>query len=567
MKLRPYQQETIAAIYDYLGSGKGSSCVAVVPTGGGKTAIYNSMMADMLADPDTNILMVTHKKDLIKQGAKSLLKIVPDADLSIYSAGLGSKVLSGRAVFASIQSIYKRAYDMQRIDVCFVDECHLVTESDAAMYGRFLKDLRVCNPKIKLIGLSATPFRMSTGLIYEGENAMFDGLAHEVKILDLMQDGYLARIIAKPPSVTIDLSVVGKRGGEWIESQLAAAASDDVLIKASVAEVISCAREQGRKRWLIFACNIAHAELLRAEYVANGVDARIVSSKHDDSDETLEDHARGEFPALINVDRLTTGYDDPMIDLLAVKRSTMSVGLFIQIVGRGMRPVYAPGFDLDTRTGRLAAIAAGPKPDCTLMDFGSNITTHGFIDQVEVTKKRTKGESAGDAPQKVCPTCAEYIPAGIMTCIQCGYEFPPRELNHGTNAYKGAVTSNQVESTWVYVDDVTYSKHKKADKPDSIKVSYLCGFIMVNEWLCPDHGGYAASRYTARMPALGASALTTDDALAECQDWTRPSRIKIKPNGKFHEIVQLDYKPGERIERAPAATGWRPGYDDDVIPF
>ena len=78
---------------------------------------------------------------------------------------------------------------------------------------------------------------------------------------------------------------------------------------------------------------------------------------------------------------------------------------------------------------------------------------------------------------------------------------------------------------------------------------------------------YAASRYTARMPALGATALTTADALAECQDWTQPSRIKIKPNGQFHEIVQLDYKPGERLERAPPTTGWRPSYDDDIIPF
>ena len=157
--------------------------------------------------------------------------------------------------------------------------------------------------------------------------------------------------------------------------------------------------------------------------------------------------------------------------------------------------------------------------------------------------------------------------------MECGFEFPipeekEREIDHKTNAYKGAVTSNQVDPpTWVNVDHVSYSKHKKADKPDSIKVSYLCGFIMVNEWLCPDHGGYAASRYTARMPALGATALTTADALAECQDWTQPSRIKIKPNGKFHEIVQLDYKPGERIERAPPTTGWRPSYDDDIIPF
>ena len=564
MKLRPYQSETVAAIYDYLGSGKGNSPVAVVPTGGGKTAIYNSMMKDMLDDADTNVLMVTHKKELIKQGAKSLLRFVPNASISIYSAGLGSKRLNGRAIFAGIQSIYKRAYDMPRIDVCFVDECHLVSPNDQAMYGQFLRDLRVCNPSMKLIGLSATPFRMGTGLLYEGDDAMFDGLAHEVKILHLMNEGYLTRIVARPPSASINLDGVGKRGGEWIESQLATAASDEALIKSSVAEVISCARDQNRKRWLIFACNIAHAELLQAEYKANGIDARVVSSKHPDSDATLDAHAKGDFPALINVDKLTTGYDDPAIDLLAVKRSTMSVGLFIQIVGRGTRPLYAPGFNLDTRDGRLAAIASGPKPDCALLDFGNNITTHGFIDQIEVTRKRSKGETAGDAPQKVCPECDTYIPASARLCPNCDHYFKPPPPNHTGSSYKGAVTSDQVVAEWVDVDAAYYARHKKEGKPDSVKVTYHCGMVTVSEWLCPDHGGGAASRYKARMTALGATAVTTDQALAEAsKSWTVPDKIKIKPRAddpRFNEIVQLDYSGG----RKPKPVGQDLSWDGDI---
>ena len=556
MKLRPYQEETVGAVYDYLASGKGSSCVAVVPTGGGKTAIYNSMMRDMLADDDTNIMMVTHKKELIRQGAESLLRFVPDADISIYSAGLGSKRLCGRAIFAGIQSIYKRAYDCPRIDVCFVDECHLVSQDDEAMYGKFLSDLRVCNPKMKLIGLSATPFRMGTGLLYEGDGAIFDGLAYEVRILDLMNEGYLTRIVAKPPSASIDLSGVGKRGGEWIESQLAMAASDAQLIESSVSEVIKCATDQGRKRWLIFSCSIDHAVLLRDEYVRCGIDARVVSSKHPDSDATLEAHRRGEFPALINVDKLTTGYDDPMIDLLAVKRSTMSVGLFVQIVGRGTRPVYAKGFDLETISGRLAAIAAGPKPSCTLMDFGNNITTHGFIDQIEVTKRRSKGAGEGDAPQKVCPSCDEYIPAGVRLCPMCDYYFPPPPPNHSARSYEGAVTSDQVVAEWVDVDSVAYQLWKKEGKPDSVRVTYNCGMVSVSEWLCPDHGGYAASRYHARMGVLGATARTTNDALGECTIWNWPSRVKIKPNGRFHDIVQFDYSE-RKVDHAKEAESNR----------
>ena len=548
MKLRPYQEETISEVYDYIASKKGNAPLAVIPTGGGKTAVYNSMMRDMMLDQDTNVMMVTHNKELIKQGAQSFLRFMPEADVSIYSAGLGTKKLTGRAIFAGIQSIHKKAYDCPRIDVCFIDEAHLVSPNGSTMYQSFLSDLKVCNKKIKLIGLTATPFRLSSGLLHEGDNAIFDGIAHEVKILHLMQEGYLTRIVAKPPSASIDTSGVGKRGGEWIESQLAIAASDEALIKQSVSEVVHYGKD--RKRWIIFACNISHAELLKGEYERQGVRAEVVSSKHKDSDEKMLAHRRGEFKALINVDKLTTGYDDPYIDLLAVKRSTMSVGLFIQIVGRGTRVVYAKGMPIDTREQRLAAIAAGPKPDCLLMDFGNNITTHGFIDQIDVTKKRSKGEGGGDAPQKVCPSCEEYIPASARICPNCDHYFKPPAPNHDHMSYSGAVTSDQVKDEWIDVDDVTYERWKKDGKPDSMRVTYICGMTRISEWLCPDHGGYAASRYEARKSALKAFAGSTDAALIECERWVKPSRIKVRPDGKYHQIMQLDYSGRKENEKS-----------------
>jgi DNA repair protein RadD len=211
------------------------------------------------------------------------------------------------------------------------------------------------------------------------------------------------------------------------------------------------------------------------------------------------------------------------------------------------------------------------KRNCLLLDYGQNVERHGLLDQV--TPPKGKGE--GDPLFKLCPNkdCKTHNPISAVVCIECGTPFPLPEEGMppippgNTHAYKGAVTSDQVESVWVDVEDVVYSRWKKEGKPDIIRVQYMCGMFVVSEWLCPDHGGYAASRYTARMPALGASALTTADALLECDDWIKPSRIKVKPNGKFHDIVQLDYKPREKIERKPKATGWRPIAEDDFIPF
>jgi DNA repair protein RadD len=120
-----------------------------------------------------------------------------------------------------------------------------------------------------------------------------------------------------------------------------------------------------------------------------------------------------------------------------------------------------------------------------------------------------------------------------------------------------------VQSEWLNVDDVTYQKWAKQGKPDSIRVSYHCGITSINEWLCPDHGGFAASRYHARMPALGSDAKTTQEALEQSHKWVKPSRICVKPDGKYHQIVQLDYTQVEKVEESTYET-----YEDiDEIPF
>jgi DNA repair protein RadD len=360
-----------------------------------------------------------------------------------------------------------------------------------------------------------------------------------------MHAGYLAPVISKAGLKQIDLTNVHKRGGEFVESELAAAASDPELVRATVAEIVRYGAE--RKAWLVFASGINHANMLADEVDLYNVPCEVITGEDGMADRSakIEAFRSGKIRALINVNVLTTGFNVRRVDLIALVRATASPGLYVQAVGRG------------TRT-------AEGKADCLLLDYGANVERHGLLDQVNPKAKST-GE--GEAPVKKCPECETHNPISALLCIQCGYQFPPRELNHGTNAYKGAVTSNQIESVWVNVEDVVYSRWKKEGKPDSIRVQYMCGMFVVSEWLCPDHGGYAASRYTARMPALGASALTTAEALLECDDWTKPSRIKVKPNGKFHDIVQLDYKPGERIERKPKATGWRPSAEDDFIPF
>jgi len=255
---------------------------------------------------------------------------------------------------------------------------------------------------------------------------------------------------------------------------------------------------------------------------------------------------------LVNCNVLTTGFDAPNVDLVALVRATLSAGLYVQMVGRGTR-------------------LSDGKDDCLILDYGQNVQRHGFIDQVKAKRQGEGGD--GEAPAKQCPDCQEMMPTATRLCPACGHEFPPPALNHGNSAYGGAVMSSQVVAEWVDVDHVDYARHKKQGKPDSVKVTYHCGLKSVSEWLCPDHGGYAASRYSARKPALGADADNTEDALAEAPlSWKVPTRIKIKPrvsDPRFDEIVQLDYSAGRKPKPQGQELSWDGGGDDDwdEIPF
>lgn len=235
---------------------------------------------------------------------------------------------------------------------------------------------------------------------------------------------------------------------------------------------------------------------------------------------------------------------------MALVRATASTGLYVQMVGRGTR------------------IADG-KENCLILDYGQNVERHGFIDQVKPKDKMSSGD--GEAPTKQCESCQTMVHAACQICPECGFEFPAPTLNHGASSYRGAMLSSQVVAEWYDVDSVAYARHKKEGKPDSVKVTYYAGLLSVSEWLCPDHGGYAESRYKARKGLLNSDANSTDEALNECHFWVKPSRVKVKPSShdpRYQEIVQFDYTQLEK--KNETQTHSFGGYADlslEDIPF
>ncbi len=547
-ELRDYQREAVDGLYNYWASKAGDNPLVVAPTGSGKTAILAQVIKDAMSYPDTRVLVVTHVKELLEQGASGLLKLYPEADFGIYSAGLKQKVLNKPITFAGIQSVWERAYDMVPApDLVLIDEAHLLPKNTETRYNRFIADLKICNPDVKVVGLTATPYRLDTGYLHKGKGAIFDGIAHDIPVSMLMDQGYLSPVISKGGIKQIDLSGVGKRGGEFIESELATAASDPELVESTVREIVTLADK--RKSWLVFSSGVNHAHLLADEFEKYFVDVGVVTGSDSSAvrEKTIADFKSGKLQCLINVNVLTTGFDHPGVDCVCLVRATASCGLYIQCIGRGTR------------------VAEG-KENTLVLDYGSNVERHGFIDQVKPKDKMSGGD--GEAPVKQCEKCQTIVHAAAKICPECGFEFPAPLLNHGSSSYSGAMLSSQVVAEWVDVDDVLYSRHKKEGKPDSIKVTYYCGMLSVSEWLCPDHGGYAASKYRERKSLLNAYADTTTEALNEAHFWRKPSRVMVKPsshNPKYKEITKFDYT---QVEKKHEET--QGGYADfslEDIPF
>lgn len=545
IELRPYQRAAIDGLYDYWAAGHGDHPIVVSPTGSGKSLILAKLIEDAMSFPGTRVIILTHVKELLEQNAKELFNLLPSADFGFYSASIGQKRLDKPITFAGIQSVWKRAYDIiPAPDLVLIDECHMIPRDTTTRYGKFIADLQVCNPAVKIVGLTATPYRLDSGFLHKGEGAIFDGIAYDIPIGMLIDQGFLAPVVCRGSANKIDLTNVRMRGGEFREDDLATAASDPELVRRTVAEIVEIGAS--RRAWLVFASGVKHAEMIEDAMNGHNVDAAVVvgSDAKADRDAKIARFRAGQLRCLINVNVLTTGFNVPHVDLVALVRATASAGLYVQMVGRGTR--IAPG-----------------KTDCLVLDYGDNVTRHGFIDAVAPKDKTSNsGESA---PVKICNVCEFLCHAAVRACPNCGHEFPAPTPNHGTRSYEGAILSTQVQAEWVDVVDVFYSRHKKDGKPDSVRVSYKAGIRSVDEWLCPDHGGYAASRYHARMSVLGASAQNTNDAMEECWDWKWPARIKIKPrvdNPRFMEIVQLDYsKENPSQHKAAPYIGIEDEYD------
>jgi DNA repair protein RadD len=527
--LREYQQRTIDQLYAWFGEGNEGNPCLVLPTGSGKSHIIAALCKDALQSwPETRILMLTHVKELIAQNAEKMRQHWPNCPLGIYSAGLGRKDLGEPITFAGIQSVRTKAKQIGHIDLCLIDEAHLVSHKDEGGYRTLLADLKAINSNLRIIGLTASPYRLGHGYITDNP-AIFDALIEPVSIEELIFKGYLSTLRSKLTATKLEVDGVKKRGGEYIESELQAKVDTTDKNAKVVQEIIGLAGS--RKSWLVFCAGVAHAHHIKDALIEHGIVAECVTGDTPSAqrDRILREFKAGTIQALTNANVLTTGFDAPMIDLIAMLRPTMSPGLYVQMAGRGLR------------------IADG-KENCLVLDFAGVVEQHGPITAVRPPPK--KGDKVGEAPVKVCDQCQEICALSVRVCPACGAEFPEpvkAALKLSNLDIMGVEGIDMDVTTW------TWRKHiSRASGKEMLSLTYYGGLSdpPVIEYLAVTHDGYAGEKSRRLLAEMAHKAgVVLDYAVADLHEMSMalnagqpPAAIEYKREGKFFTVLQRTWK-------------------------
>lgn len=554
---RPYQTEAVQSIWSYFQTNTGNPLVAM-PTGTGKSVVIARFLQSVFQPyPMQRVMMLTHVKELIAQNYEKLMMLWPFAPVGIYSAGLGERNSMCPITFAGIQSIWKKWAIFGHIDLVIIDEAHLLSPNDQTMYRSFLAGLKSVNPFLKVIGFTATPWRLGHGHLcdpYEDNKgnvipSLFTDVCFDITGLDafnrLIAEGYLCALVPKKTKLELSTDGLHMRGGEFVEGEMQQLFDKDEITEAALREAIGIAAEQDRKHWLVFASGVEHADHIGEMLEHLGVSVGVVHSKREGRDQAIDDFKRGNITAIVNNNVLTTGFDSPHIDLIIVLRATASSVLWVQMLGRGTRPDYAPGFNLDDIGGRLAAIEASEKHNCLVLDYARNTSRLGPVNDPVIPRR--KGEGGGTAPVKECPKCECFVHASLRWCNgilpngnQCDNEFT-FEVKIKANAGSDDLIKGEMPITEVVpIDHVSIDEHRKMGKPPSVKVTYYYGYKAISEYVCPEHADWAgrkarkwwAERAGTEFPDSTAAAI---DRIREAK---MPTHIRVWTNRKpYPEIM------------------------------
>lgn len=387
--LRDYQKTAVDRAVAFF-KKKREPAVVVLPTGAGKSLV----IAELARIARGRVLVLAHVKELVEQNHQKYTSYGLVA--GIFSASLGKKDWSQKAIFGSVQSI-ARAPDefFEDFSLLVIDECHRVADDGATQYQEVIRKLQAKSPGLCILGLTATPYRMGLGWIFEhgsdgevktDQPRFFKQCVYELPLSYMIKNKFLTTPVKVDiPVTSYDFSELSEKGRLYTASEVEEILKNQKrLTPLIIKNIIDITERFDRKGVMIFSASIRHAEEIMT-YLPEG-DARLVigDTEMTERDSIVSDFKHKKFKYLVNVSVLTTGFDAPHVDVIAILRPTESNSLYQQIVGRGLR-------------------LSDGKKDCYVLDYtgmGHDIYTP------EISDKR---------PAK------DTVPV-LVPCPACGFE-------------------------------------------------------------------------------------------------------------------------------------------------
>jgi DNA repair protein RadD len=385
-QLRPYQREAVDKTVAYF-KKRPDPALIVLPTGAGKSLV----IAELARIAKGRVLVLAHVKELVEQNHAKYVTLGLEA--GIFSASLGQKDWDQKAIFGSVQSVARAPTDFFRnFSLLVIDEAHRVADEGATQYQEVITRLREHNPQLRILGLTATPYRLGLGWIYEyaasGElkteqPRFFKQCVFELPLTFMIKHNFLTTPVKVDiPVTSYDFSELTEKGRMYTQAEVEELLKNQKrltpLIVRNIVDITERFRRQGV---MIFSASVSHAREILAALPPG--EARLVIGETDlqERDAIVAEFKQRRFKYLVNVSVLTTGFDAPHVDVVAILRPTESNSLYQQIVGRGLR------------------LEAG-KSDCFILDYtgmGHDIYTP------EIADKRPSKDSV---PVTVhCPDC------------------------------------------------------------------------------------------------------------------------------------------------------------------
>jgi len=269
--------------------------------------------------------------------------------------------------------------------------------------------------------------------------------------------------------------------------------------------------------------------------------------------DAIEGHKSGLYRWMVNVNIASEGYDNPIIDVVAMLRATKSPGLMYQQIGRGFR-------------------LAPRKTDCLVLDYAGNILEHGPVDKIRVRSARPgKAATVETARVKECPACPAILAIGVRECPECGYSFAstaPAHLDRPVDAPVLSADRPRVVNTHA-VHSVKYERGiGKAGKPDHLRAIYQCGLRRFTDFICLQHSGTAranAIRWWQERDPGGDIPRTVEEALERAYGLPSPSEITVDETDKYPRLVSYAWnEQAARAQSAPVA-GNAPAWLQDAM--